>query len=87
MAKVFIPPGLRELSGGVEQLEIEGQTVAEIIQNLEARHPGFAAQLVHDGRLRPGWSVVVGGSISALGLRQRVAPDAEVHFLPAIGGG
>ena len=53
---------------------------------------GFIARLVverlcdGDG-LAPGLAVSVNGAASALGLLQKVKPDDEVHFLPAIGGG
>lgn len=87
MPRVFIPPGLRSLTGGLQQTDVEGETVRQVISNLEARFPGCAAQLLDGTALRPGWTVVVGGSVAALGLLQRVPADAEVHFLPALGGG
>jgi hypothetical protein len=37
--------------------------------------------------LRPGLSVAVNGTVATLGLLQQVPAGAEVHFLPAIGGG
>lgn len=87
MPVVFIPPPLRELTGGQELVSIEGTTVRELIDALDRLHPGVKQQLCDGDRLRPGLAVVVGGSASSLGLRQRVPANAEVHFLPAIGGG
>jgi hypothetical protein len=40
-----------------------------------------------DDALRPGLAVAINGTVSRLGLRQPVPAGAEVHFLPAIGGG
>ncbi len=50
---VRIPTQLRELSGGESEVDVEGATVAEVLKQLEARHPGFAARLFDDkGQLR-----------------------------------
>ncbi len=87
MPQVFIPPGLRPLTGGLEQVEAAGETVRQVIRDLDARFPGFAAQLTDGTSLRPGWMVVVGGAVATLGLLHRVPANAEVHFLPALGGG
>jgi molybdopterin synthase sulfur carrier subunit len=61
--------------------------VAEVIDELDRRFPGVKERLCQNDTIRPGLSVVVGGSATALGLLQCVEPDAEVHFLPAMGGG
>ena len=42
---VRIPTQLRELSGGAAEVDVEGATVAEVLKQLEATHPGFAARL------------------------------------------
>lgn len=87
MPTVFIPPQIRPLTGGVETVELTAGTVREIVNQLDARFPGVRDRLCQDDELRPGLSVSVGSQISSLGLYQKVAPDAEVHFIPAIGGG
>jgi molybdopterin synthase sulfur carrier subunit len=66
---------------------VEGATVGEVIENLEQRFAGTKDRLCRNGSLRPGISVVVGGSVSGLGLLRRVSPDDEIHFLPSLGGG
>ncbi len=87
MATVWIPPLMRNLTGGVERLEIPGETVRELVETLDQRYPGIAARIVEEGRLRPGLSVAVDGVISNKGLRTRVNPDSEVHIIPAMSGG
>ena len=87
MAVVFLPATLRSLADGQEQIEVEAQSVREVIQQLEISFPGMESRLRDGNRLRPGMQVVVGDSVSSLGLLTPVAPDDEVHFLPAIGGG
>jgi molybdopterin synthase sulfur carrier subunit len=87
MPRVFLPVALRSLIDGQEAVDAEGSSVRELIDQLEQRYPGLRVRLCQGNRLAPGISVVVSGAVSSLGLRQPVAPDAEVHFLPAIGGG
>jgi molybdopterin synthase sulfur carrier subunit len=87
MAVVWIPALLRELTGGQESVTVPGETVRQVIENLERAYPGIEARLCEDGRLRPNVSVAVDGRVSRQGLRQRLAETSEVHFLPAISGG
>jgi sulfur-carrier protein len=87
MATVFIPPLIRDLTGGQAKVSIPGESVREVIDELETRFPGIAARLCEDGRIRPGMSVFVDSEVSTVGLRQRLAENSEVHFLPAISGG
>jgi molybdopterin synthase sulfur carrier subunit len=87
MATVFIPPQLRQLTGGVAQMELEGATVRQLVAGLESAFPGVAARLTSGSSIAPGLAVSVDGTISTLGLRTKVGPTSEVHFLPAFGGG
>ena len=87
MPRVFIPPLARPLTGGVDQVDVDAGNVGQIIDVLESRFPGIRDRLCEEGELKPGLTVAVDGNVSALGLFQKVEEDAEVHFLPAIGGG
>jgi molybdopterin synthase sulfur carrier subunit len=87
MATVWIPPLMRSLTHNLEQVEVEGETVRQIIAALDARYPGIAARLIDDNRIRPGISVAVDGVIGNKGLREAVKPNSEVHFVPAMSGG
>lgn len=87
MPTVFVPPQLKTLTGGVEKLELDGGNVRSVIAALEARFPGVRDRLCQDDELRPGLSVSVNGRVSSLGLFQKLQPQDEVHFIPAIGGG
>ncbi|MEX0717650.1 MAG: MoaD/ThiS family protein [Planctomycetaceae bacterium] len=87
MPRVFLPPNLRPLADGRESVEVEGRTVREVIANLDATCPGVRERLMAGDQLKPGLAVSVGGSVASLGIRAPVPADAEVHFLPAIGGG
>jgi molybdopterin synthase sulfur carrier subunit len=87
VATVFIPAPLRELTGGRAAVEAAGATVGELIDDLDRRWPGLRQRLREGDRLRPNLSVAVDGEISPLGLREKVPPGAEVHFVAAIKGG
>ena len=87
MPKVFIPPLLRSLTDGFQIVDVPGDTVKEVVNHLDSRYPGLQQRLCDGDRIHPGLSLTIDDRISSLGLAQRVTPDSEVHFLPAIGGG
>ena len=87
MPVVWIPSLMQSLTGGKEQVEAEGQTLREVVDNLEESYPGFKDRVCEKGRLKPGLAVAVDGVVSNEGLRQKVDSEAEVHFVTAIGGG
>ena len=87
MPRVFIPPLLRSLTGGVEEVAVDATNVRQAIDALESQFPGIHDRLCDDDGLKPGLNVVVDGNVSSLGLWQQVGENSEVHFLPAIGGG
>ena len=78
---------MRNLTGGEENITISGATVREVIDNLESRYPGMKERLCEEGRLKPGIAVYINGLLSRGSVLERVEADAEIHFLPAIGGG
>ena len=89
MPEVWIPPKLQQLTGGKQQVQVEGATVRQVINNLEKQHPGIKEFLVDETEedLMPGLAVIVDGEASLLGMLERVKENSEVHFLPAMGGG
>jgi molybdopterin converting factor small subunit len=78
---------LRDLTDGQKSVSVEGETVRQVIENLEQRFPGLQERLCEDDRLRPGIAVIVDGGTSALKLRQRVQESSEIHFVISISGG
>lgn len=87
MPTIWIPPLLRELTGGQNTVTVPGETVRQVIENLESRYPGVKARLCDGERLRPTLSVAVDGTLTSRTLRDSVDEASEVHFIPAIGGG
>lgn len=84
---VFIPPAMRSLCGGARSVAAAGRTVRQVVDDLEARWPGFRETLIEDDRLRPGLWVAVNSEQQPLGLLAQVPAGAEVHILPAMSGG
>lgn len=87
MPIVFVPPLMRTLTNGTERVEVPGTNVRQVLEALEMQFPGVRSRLCLGDDLLPGMAVAVDGHMSSLGLRQKVQPTSEVHFLPAIGGG
>ena len=87
MPLVGIPSLLRDLTGGEKSALAEGDTVHQVIENLEKRFPGIQERLCDGDRLRPGIAVIVDGNTSTLKLRQRVQESSEIHFVISISGG
>ena len=87
MPEVWIPSLMRRLTDGLEQVQVPGETIREVIENLETKFPGIRERICEDGRIRPGLAVVIDGIVSNDGMRQRVGVESEVHFVTAISGG
>ena len=89
MAQIWIPPQIQSLTHGKEIVTVEGSTVRQLINNLDAQYPGIKNILYDEEEedIMPGLAVIVDGEASQLGVLERVSDNSEVHFLPAIGGG
>jgi len=87
---VRIPTPLRKLTGGADEVAIEGANVGEIIENLEAAHPGLKERLCDDaGEIRRFVNVYVNDEdVRFLEGRATALKDGdEVSIVPAIAGG
>ena len=87
MAKIFIPALLQQFTNNVSQIDVEGENVRTIVNNLDIKFPGIKSKLVEGNKIKPSISVAVDGNITPMGLLEDVESDSEVHFLPAISGG
>ena len=87
MPRVFIPTQLRDLTGGLDQIEVAGSTVRDLVEALNRSYPGMHDRICVEGELSPALQVSIDGAFSRRGLDARVEPTSEVHFLPIFGGG
>jgi sulfur-carrier protein len=87
---VRIPTTMRPLAGGNSSVQVEGSTLAEVLANLNAIHPGFEQRLFDDtGGLRKFVNVFVADDdVRYLDGLDTKVPDGEtVSIIPAVAGG
>jgi molybdopterin synthase sulfur carrier subunit len=87
---VRIPGPLRRLTNGSAEVTVEGGTVHEALQNLDASYPGFRDRLYDDqGKLRQFINIYVNDSDIRFGqgLDTPVSERDEVSIVPAVAGG
>ena len=87
MPVIGIPSLLRDFTNGQRSLSVEGDTIRQVIDNLERLYPGIKDRLCDGERLRPSISVVVDGYTSTLKLRHKLTASSEVYFVISISGG
>ncbi|MBS17528.1 MAG: hypothetical protein CL738_04935 [Chloroflexi bacterium] len=87
MPKLFLPYHLKKETNNEDYVEVEGNTLREVIENLEKMYPGTKDHLVEGNRIKPGLSAICGYAATRKGLLQELEEDTEVHFLPSIAGG
>lgn len=87
---VRVPTPLRRYTGGQAQVTAEGITLAEVIDDLEARYAGLRERLLDEkGELRRFVNVFVNEEDIRFqnGLATAVKDGDEVSIVPAIAGG
>lgn len=91
--EVRIPTILRTYTGGEKAVSGEGATLSELIENLEASHPGLKDRLIEDkdgqGDLRRFVNVYVNDEDVRFtgGLDTKLDDGDQVVVLPAVAGG
>jgi molybdopterin converting factor small subunit len=87
---VRLPGALRDATGGRTRLEASAGTLAEVISDIDRRHPGFRARVLDDsGAIRTYVNVYIGDDDArAKGGTSATVPDgSEVMVIPAMAGG
>ena len=89
MPTVEIPPPYRGPTKGEERIPVEGSTVEECLKGVDARYPGFGAQIFDaSGDLHRFVKLFVNGEqIPHRALDTPVSEQDEVSVLAAIAGG
>ena len=89
-ATVRIPTILRTYTGGQAEVTASGGTLADVIESLEAAHPGIRARVLDDaGKLRRFVNVYVDDDDVrfAEGLETATKDGSTVSIIPAVAGG
>jgi len=88
---VRVPTILRSLTGGASEVPVDGAaTLTELLDKLDAEHPGIKARVLDDeGKLRRFVNVYVGeDDVRFAGGLQTPTPDGvTVSIIPAVAGG
>ncbi len=90
MVSVGLPSYLHQFAGGKERVEVEGASLAEVLEALGKQHPGVKSRvLTEQGEIRPHINVFVGDRNCRFenGLATAVPDGAEVLILAAVSGG
>jgi molybdopterin synthase sulfur carrier subunit len=81
MAHVTLTGNLRQLTGGIAEIEVEAASVRQLFARLGADYPALAPHL------EQGVAVAIDGQIYQDALLQEIGAGSEVHILPQIAGG
>src|SRR2546423_14464944 len=87
---VRLPGALRDAAGGETKLSASGETLADLIVDIDRRHPGFASRVLDEnGALRSYVNVYIGDEDARnRGGSGAAVPDgSEVMVIPAMAGG
>ena len=89
-ASVRIPTILRTYTHGAGEVTAEGSKLSEVLDSLEASHPGIRARILDDsGALRRFVNIYVGDDDVRFigGLDAEIPDGAKLSIIPAVAGG
>jgi len=89
MVKVFIPVALQQYAENKASLEIEGESVGEILEKLSTQFPDLKEHLFNEDKLRSFVNVFVNGKDirGQENLDTPVSSTDEIRIIPSIAGG
>ena len=87
MVRVLIPSQLQTYTGGASRVEVEGDSVAAALEDLDRRFPGIRFRLIDEqDRIRPHMRLFVGQD-RQLDIARTLAESDEVLIFGALSGG
>ena len=81
MIKVILGSNLKNLTNGVEELEVEATSVKSLIAEMDRRYPGIA------DALQSGFALAIDGEVIANPGYEKLKEVSEVRFLSPLKGG
>ena len=85
--KVLLPTPLGEYTGHRREVQAQGATLAELLGDLDRRHPGIRFRMIDEqDAVRPHIKIFV-NRVQARSLATALAPSDEVLMVAALSGG
>ncbi len=85
--KVILPSPLHSYSGGRSEVEAQGESVAQVLDDLEKQFPGIRFRMVDEvGCLRPHMRIFV-DEICTQDLTTKITATTSLHIVAALSGG
>jgi len=86
---VSIPTILRSYTNDARLVSATGETLEQVIADLESQFPGMASRLIEDGKLRRFVNIYINDEDVRFtgGLEAPVSEGDSVTVLPAVAGG
>ena len=81
MIKVFLGSNLKNITNGVDELELEATSVRSLIKELDRQYPGIA------DALESGFALAIDGEVIANPGYEKLEEVSEVRFLSPMRGG
>ena len=88
--KVTIPTQLRTLTAGKTEVEADGNTVGDVIRQLDERYPGLAGRVLDEtGSIRRFVNLYLDSEDVRFldGVASEVPQGASISIIPAVAGG
>ena len=87
MPRVVVPSQLRSYTKGASEVDAAGETVADVLADLDRQFPGFRFRVIDEQeRVRPHILIFVGGE-RCEDVAATVPETAEVFIAGALSGG
>ena len=81
MIKVILGSNLKNITNGLDELELEATSVKSLIAEMDRRYPGIA------DALQSGFALAIDGEVIANPGYEKLEEASEVRFLSPIQGG
>ena len=81
MIKVILGSNLKNITNGVDELELEATSVRSLIKELDRQYPGIA------DALESGFALAIDGEVIANPGYEKLSEVSEVRFLSPMKGG
>lgn len=89
MVTVRLATPLRKFSDGKPEITADGETLQEVIDNINAKSPGFADRIIENGEIKRFVNMYVNNEDVKMGkgLATKIGKNDIISILPAVSGG